>query len=516
MALTTITTFTNGPDLWTPSLLPGLTDGVLGEALAGNDTVVGTQFADSILGGQGEDSLLGAGGNDTIYGGQGNDTIEGGAGNNWISANQGNDYIIVTSPGDTVYGGQGDDIIIVNTTNAFVSANKGNDTITSSQENSQLYGGQGNDLINLTGGSSQIVQGNIGDDTITSSGGEHLIYGGQGDDRIIISGASTKVNVAGDLGNNIIELGEGVIGSNITIFGGQNPANTGGQTPQGISTIIVNGNNNLIGANISNVGTINVNQGVTTTINASTIIASGATKIGGSGTVNIQGTLQQLTQLTQTVTITNTNTLPIVTDNNNIFQAVGLSRSRFNLATGLTQFFVIDGAQFAPIIAQTNPNVTDPAQLRKLNIGALSFQFGQITQGELSAIRTNPAADIPASTQAKMVNFGTQLNDAKYIPQVNLQQADTLLSGFYTLISQNGITPVKNRFFSVIDTKGTTATTDDVTTLYYSSNGQFDLGTSEKVFTSTPGLSVFTPSNTGVGPLSLATIPASTQIIPFA
>ncbi len=55
--------------------------GVKVSALGGDDTVVGSKFADSINGGSGNDNLSGLGGNDVITGGSGTDRMSGGTGN---------------------------------------------------------------------------------------------------------------------------------------------------------------------------------------------------------------------------------------------------------------------------------------------------------------------------------------------------------------------------------------------------------------------------------------------------
>ncbi|POR40076.1 hypothetical protein CRT23_25920, partial [Methylobacterium sp. V23] len=54
------------------------------DAGGGNDTVIGSSFADNLLGGAGADALSGGAGNDTLTGGAGNDTLDGGAGTDTI------------------------------------------------------------------------------------------------------------------------------------------------------------------------------------------------------------------------------------------------------------------------------------------------------------------------------------------------------------------------------------------------------------------------------------------------
>jgi Ca2+-binding RTX toxin-like protein len=62
--------------------------GVQAEGGAGNDTILGSEYADSIDGGSGSDYIAGNGGDDVIYSRQGQgDTIDGGAGNDTLYAN---------------------------------------------------------------------------------------------------------------------------------------------------------------------------------------------------------------------------------------------------------------------------------------------------------------------------------------------------------------------------------------------------------------------------------------------
>ncbi len=119
-------------------------------ALAGNDTVNGSEANDDVNGNTGDDRIDGLGGDDTILGGQGNDVVQGSGGNDEVNGNIGNDTVGGGDGDDTVRGGQGDD--------ALTGAD-GADT---------LYGDFGADV--LTGGFGAdvfILQTNKGTDTIT-------------------------------------------------------------------------------------------------------------------------------------------------------------------------------------------------------------------------------------------------------------------------------------------------------------------------------------------------------------
>ncbi|MET3611923.1 triacylglycerol lipase [Rhizobium aquaticum] len=63
-------------------------------ALAGNDTVNGTNGSDVLYGGAGNDKLDGLAGNDFLYGGEGNDTLFGGGGNDLLNGGLGNDTFV--------------------------------------------------------------------------------------------------------------------------------------------------------------------------------------------------------------------------------------------------------------------------------------------------------------------------------------------------------------------------------------------------------------------------------------
>jgi Ca2+-binding RTX toxin-like protein len=77
----------------------------------GNDTIIGSLFADSLIGGDGDDVISAGGGNDTIYGGNGNDVINGNSGNDRIYGGSGNDTLIGGPGRDRLYGEAGDDLL---------------------------------------------------------------------------------------------------------------------------------------------------------------------------------------------------------------------------------------------------------------------------------------------------------------------------------------------------------------------------------------------------------------------
>lgn len=70
-------------------------------ALAGNDSISGSEKADVLTGLAGNDSLNGRGGNDKLYGGDGDDLIYGGAGHDYLTGGAGHDTFIFRSRYDS-------------------------------------------------------------------------------------------------------------------------------------------------------------------------------------------------------------------------------------------------------------------------------------------------------------------------------------------------------------------------------------------------------------------------------
>ena len=69
-------------------------DGVIVDAGAGDDILLGIVATDTLNGGTGDDRLEGREGNDTLIGGDGNDILLGGIGTNTLTGGAGNDIII--------------------------------------------------------------------------------------------------------------------------------------------------------------------------------------------------------------------------------------------------------------------------------------------------------------------------------------------------------------------------------------------------------------------------------------
>ena len=81
-------------------------------ALAGNDTIQGSSFADSLTGHDGADKIYGNGGGDYIYGGAGLDVLNGSAGADTVFGDLGNDRILGGVGADALFGSAGADTLV--------------------------------------------------------------------------------------------------------------------------------------------------------------------------------------------------------------------------------------------------------------------------------------------------------------------------------------------------------------------------------------------------------------------
>lgn len=154
-------------------LLDTLTGGLL--ALAGNDTVIGSNQADIVNGNQGNDRLILGKGDDTIFGGKGNDTIAGEQGKDFFSGDAGDDILYggnindqFTDLADSIYGGAGNDTIF---------GQEGNDFLNGNQDNDYLQGGTGDDILR-GGKGGDVLIGNQGSDTLIGDLDQDALIGG--------------------------------------------------------------------------------------------------------------------------------------------------------------------------------------------------------------------------------------------------------------------------------------------------------------------------------------------------
>ena len=81
------------------------------DGLGGNDTLIGSKFADDLRGAAGNDNLQGGLGNDLVTGGTGNDLATGGLGNDNLQGGLGIDNLNGGVGNDIVTGGLGRDVL---------------------------------------------------------------------------------------------------------------------------------------------------------------------------------------------------------------------------------------------------------------------------------------------------------------------------------------------------------------------------------------------------------------------
>jgi RTX calcium-binding nonapeptide repeat (4 copies) len=176
-------------------------------ALAGNDTVNGSEANDDINGNVDDDRIDGLGGDDMIRGGQGNDVVQGSSGKDEVNGNIGNDTVDGGDGDDTVRGGQGDDAL---------TGGDGVDTLYGDFGDDLLTGGFGADVFVLQTGkgldtiadfrpnedSLGIVSGevDVANLKVTASGNDTLISDNlSGQPIALVQGVDSQI-IAGELG----------------------------------------------------------------------------------------------------------------------------------------------------------------------------------------------------------------------------------------------------------------------------------------------------------------------------
>jgi len=236
----------------------GYDSGVVIAGGSGDETIVGSPYADVIHGGAGNDSLEGGGGADSLYGdagtdtlsythdvsgvtvdlttstasggeatgdsisgfehavgGSGNDTLlgnggdnylEGGGGNDTLAGGDGNDILVGGIGDDILFGGAGDDELDGGTGNDTLVGGDGNDSLVGGDNNDTLFGGAGNDILLGEAGVDTLDGGaDTTGDTLSGGTGADTLYagketGGDTDDDTVTGGADadTFVNVSDD------------------------------------------------------------------------------------------------------------------------------------------------------------------------------------------------------------------------------------------------------------------------------------------------------------------------------
>jgi Ca2+-binding RTX toxin-like protein len=165
---------------------------------AGDDSLLGDDFANWLSGGAGNDRLNSAVGNDTLDGGDGADTIWGGDG----------DDVFIVGDGDVVFEevGQGIDLILLRHTTISLG---GQDIENVTGDMAGLaFSIIGNTLANvLTGGSlADTLQGSTGNDSLVGGAGHDRLDGG--DDADTLAGGSGNDTLNGGIGQDWVSYAE--------------------------------------------------------------------------------------------------------------------------------------------------------------------------------------------------------------------------------------------------------------------------------------------------------------------
>lgn len=244
-------------------------DGIINDAQASDDQIVGSDGNDTLYGGDGDERITGKAGDDILDGGAGNDTyifnkgygvdtISDGEGTNTIningySANQikayrtnwndititfadSEDKIIIegfftseanrnfyltfngggrvhatasNSPLRTIYGTDGDEYIAaMDDRGVTLYGEGGADNLNGGGGADRLYGGIGNDQL----------YGNSGNDTLDGGEGDDMLYGGAGNDTYIFNVGSGTDTIIDSEGINTILFGTGLTEDAMTAY----------------------------------------------------------------------------------------------------------------------------------------------------------------------------------------------------------------------------------------------------------------------------------------------------------
>jgi Ca2+-binding RTX toxin-like protein len=153
--------------------------GVTINGTIGDDTYVGSNFADTMVLGSGNDLAWGGGGNDTLFGNGGADTLRGDAGDDVLNGGAGGDVFEGGDGIDTVsYANAGLGVYYLAGDIANATNEARGDTYNSIEN---VTGSNFNDAIGI-GGGNNTLSGLAGNDQLFGQGGDDVLIGGLGGD----------------------------------------------------------------------------------------------------------------------------------------------------------------------------------------------------------------------------------------------------------------------------------------------------------------------------------------------
>lgn len=253
-------------------------DGIINDAQASNDQIVGSDGNDMLYGGDGDERLTGKQGDDVLDGGKDNDYISGGAGNDTYIFNKGYGIDTISDGEGTntinIYGytasqikayrtnwndititfADSEDKIVIEgfftseaNRNFYLTFNGGG-RIHATASNSPLrticgtdgddymaamddrgvtlYGESGADNLNGGSGADKLyggigndqLYGNGGNDTLDGGEGDDMLYGGTGNDTYIFNAGSGTDTIIDSEGINTISFGAGLTEDTMTAY----------------------------------------------------------------------------------------------------------------------------------------------------------------------------------------------------------------------------------------------------------------------------------------------------------
>lgn len=253
-------------------------DGIINDAQASDDQIVGSDGNDTLYGGDGDERITGKAGDDVLDGGKGNDYLNGGAGNDTYIFNKGYGVDTISDGEGTntinIYGysasqikayrtnwndititfADSEDKIVIEgfftseaNRNFYLTFNGGG-RVYATASNSPLrtiygtdgdeyiaamddrgvtlYGEGGADNLNGGGGADRLyggigndqLHGNSGNDTLDGGEGDDMLYGGAGNDTYIFNVGSGTDTIIDSEGINTISFGAGLTEDAMTAY----------------------------------------------------------------------------------------------------------------------------------------------------------------------------------------------------------------------------------------------------------------------------------------------------------